>query len=91
MISKYNSNFDTDWTYGISMHFRVKISTLPNGTTTRIIMLTDKKVPAKNPEQMKRKLFSLDISLAENNAQIIVQFELGNIQKLTPKTSYGFL
>ena len=43
-------------------------------------MLTDKKVPAKNPEQMKRKLFSLDISLAENNAQIIVQFELGNLQ-----------
>ena len=77
MISKYNGNFETDWAYGISMHFRVKISTLPNDATTRIIMLTDKKVPAKNPELMKRKIFALDINLAENNVQIIIKFELG--------------
>ena len=40
-------------------------------------MLTDKKVPAKSPELMKRKIFALDINLAENNVQIIVKFELG--------------
>lgn len=77
LISRYNDNFHANWSRGVSMHFRIKISTLPDDGNTRILLLTDKKVPSKNPEQVKRKVFSLDVHQRPDSVQIFAMFELG--------------
>ena len=79
LISKYKDNFDTKWQHGISILVTVKISTLPAEGSRRIVLLTDKKVSKRKPENHRHKVFSLDVIQSKNFALIAAAFEIGNV------------